>query len=304
MKPTEKTHAELFEGLCKVLAENSQGLSEGQEKAIAGFLDVLVESLNKRWGKAVKEFLVQQKLANENQKKKTSERKQEAVRPEQDLSKVLAAVESLKQQVLGKEQDEASAAKAELKVAKAKFAQETAAAVKKEKDRADGLQAECDKVKEQAAERERLLEAANEACQKKIVELTEALKAEKIKNYLESKLTSLPTYEANLLRKRFSTAKSTDAIDREFDSALTNVRERRNAASGEFTTGGRQRPLNVEPNRFSETAKPAQSRVDLLTESNLPQPPSDEDYGEGEDDNLIDTPISQEMMARWMSAVG
>lgn len=293
MKPTEKTHAELFEGLCKVLAENSQGLSEGQEKAIAGFLDVLVESLNKRWGKAVKEFLVQQKLANENQKKKTSERKQEAVRPEQDLSKVLAAVESLKQQVLGKEQDEASAAKAELKVAKAKFAQETAAAVKKEKDRADGLQAECEKVK-----------AANEACQKKIVELTEALKAEKIKNYLESKLTSLPTYEANLLRKRFSTAKSTDAIDREFDSALTNVRERRNAASGEFTTGGRQRPLNVEPNRFSETAKPAQSRVDLLTESNLPQPPSDEDYGEGEDDSFIDTPISQEMMARWMSAVG
>ena len=144
MKPTEKTHAELFEGLCKVLAENSQGLSEGQEKAIAGFLDVLVESLNKRWGKAVKEFLVQQRLANENQKKKTSERKQEAVRPEQDLSKVLAAVESLKQQVLGKEQDEANAAKAELKVAKAKFAQETAAAVKKEKDRADGSMPEED----------------------------------------------------------------------------------------------------------------------------------------------------------------
>lgn len=301
MKSTEKTHKELFEGLCKVLSENSQGLSEGQEKAIAGFLDVLVESLNKRWGKAVKEFLVQQK-ANEN-KKKLSEKKQEAVRPEQDLDKVLAAVESLKQEVLGKEQDECNAAKAELKVAKAKFAQETAAAVKVEKDRADQLQAECDKVKEQAAERERLLEAANEACQKKIVELTEALKSEKIKTYLESKLTSLPTYEANLLRKRFSTAKSTEAIDREFDVALNNVRERRNMASGDFVNG-RQRPLNVEPNRFSDTAKPQPGKVDLLTETNRPMPTPDEDYGEGEDDNFIDTPISQEMMARWMQAVG
>lgn len=300
MKSTEKTHKELFEGLCKVLSENSQGLSEGQEKAIAGFLDVLVESLNKRWGKAVKEFLVQQK-ANEN-KKKLSEKKQEAVRPNQDMDKILAAVESLKQQVFCKEQEEANAAKAELKVAKAKFAQETAAAVKKEKDRADQLQAEVEKVKKEADERDKLRQAANEACQKKIAELTEALKAEKIKTYLESKLTSLPTYEANLLRKRFSTAKSTEAIDREFDVALSNVRERRNMASGDFVNG-RQRPLNVEPNRFSDTAKPQPGRVDLLTETNQPTPQSDEDYGEG-DDNFIDSPISQEMMARWVQAVG
>ena len=301
MKSTEKTHKELFEGLCKVLSENSQGLSEGQEKAIAGFLDVLVESLNKRWGKAVKEFLVQQK-ANEN-KKKLSEKKVEAVRPEQDLDKVLAAVESLKQEVLGKEQDECNAAKAELKVAKAKFAQETAAAVKKEKDRADQLQDECNKVKEAATAECNKLKAANEACQKKIVELTEALKSEKIKNYLETKLTSLPTYEASLLRKRFSTAKSTEAIDREFDVALSNVRERRNMASGDLVNG-RQRPLNVEPNRFSETAKSQPGKVDLLTETNRPMPAPDEDYGEGEDDAFIDSPISQEMMARWVQAVG
>ena len=302
MKPVEKTHKELFEGLCKVLSENSQGLSEGQEKAIAGFLDVLVESVNKRWGKAVKEFLVQQKLANENQKKKMSEKKNAPV-PDQGLTKVLAAVESLKKEVLEREQTECNAAKAELEVVKAKFAQETAAAVKAEKDRADKLQAECDKAKADAATECNKLKAANEACQKKIAELTEQLRTEKVKNYLEGKLTSLPTYEATLLRKRFSTAKSTEIIDKEFDIALTNVRERRNMASGDFVNG-RQRPLNVEPNRFSETAKPAQSRVDLLTESNLPQPPSDEDYGSGEDDSFIDTPISQEQMARWMSAVG
>lgn len=302
MKSTEKTHKELFEGLCKVLSENSQGLSEGQERAISGFLDVLVESLNKRWGKAVKEFLVQQQKAAESKKPQPVRKPVNSVK-EQDLTKVLAAVESLKKEVLGKEQDEAAAAKAELKVAKAKFAQETAAAVKKEKERADQIQAECDKVKEQAATECGKLKAANEACQKKIVELTEALKSEKIKNYLETKLTSLPTYEANLLRKRFSTAKSTEAIDREFDAALTNVRERRNMASGDFVNG-RQRPLNVEPNRFSDTAKPQPGRVDLLTETNRPAPMSDEDYGEGDDDNFIDSPISQEMMARWVQAVG
>lgn len=301
MKSTEKTHKELFEGLCKVLSENSQALSEGQERAIAGFLDVLVESLNKRWGKAVKEFLVQQK-ANEN--KKQSVRKPSNEVKEQDLGKILAAVESLKNEVLVKEQDEAAAAKAELKVAKAKFAQETAAAVKKEKDRANQIQAECDKVKEQAATECGKLKAANEACQKKIAELTEALKSEKIKNHLETKLTSLPTYEANLLRKRFSTAKSAEAIDKEFDAALANVRERRNMASGDFVGNGRQRPLNVEPNRFSETAKPQPGKVDLLTETNRLAPQSDEDYGEGDDDNFIDSPISQEMMARWVQAVG
>lgn len=302
MKSTEKTHKELFEGLCKVLSENSQGLSEGQERAIAGFLDVLVESLNKRWGKAVKEFLVQQQKANETRKQQVRKPSNEV--KEQDLGKILAAVESLKNEVLVKEQDEAAAAKAELKVAKAKFAQETAAAVKKEKDRADQIQAECDKVKEQAATECGKLKAANEACQKKIAELTEALKSEKIKNHLETKLTSLPTFEANLLRKRFSTAKSAEAIDREFDAALANVRERRNMASGDFVGGGRQRPLNVEPNRFSETAKPQPGKVDLLTETNRLAPQSDEDYGEGDDDNFIDSPISQEMMARWVQAVG
>lgn len=302
MKSTEKTHKELFEGLCKVLSENSQGLSEGQERAIAGFLDVLVESLNKRWGKAVKEFLVQQQKANETRKQQVRKPSNEV--KEQDLGKILAAVESLKNEVLVKEQDEAAAAKAELKVAKAKFAQETAAAVKKEKDRADQIQAECDKVKEQAATECGKLKAANEACQKKIAELTEALKSEKIKNHLETKLTSLPTFEANLLRKRFSTAKSAEAIDREFDAALANVRERRNMASGDFVGGGRQRPLNVEPNRFSETAKPQPGKVDLLTETNRLMPQSDEDYGEGDEDNFIDSPISQEMMARWVQAVG
>ena len=302
MKSTEKTHKELFEGLCKVLSENSQGLSEGQERAIAGFLDVLVESLNKRWGKAVKEFLVQQQKANETRKQQVRKPSNEV--KEQDLGKILAAVESLKNEVLVKEQDEAAAAKAELKVAKAKFAQETAAAVKKEKDRADQIQAECDKVKEQAATECGKLKAANEACQKKIAELTEALKSEKIKNHLETKLTSLPTFEANLLRKRFSTAKSAEAIDREFDAALANVRERRNMASGDFVGGGRQRPLNVEPNRFSETAKPQPGKVDLLTETNRMMPQSDEDYGEGDEDNFIDSPISQEMMARWVQAVG
>jgi hypothetical protein len=46
------------------------------------------------------------------------------------------------------------------------------------------------------------------------------------------------------------------------------------------------------------------SKVDLLNES-IPAsaPASEEDYGEG-DDGFIDTPISQDMMARWMSAVG
>lgn len=292
MKSTEKTHVELFEGLCKVLSENSQGLTEGQEKAIAGFLDVLVESLNKRWGKAVKEFLAQQKLATEN-KKKLSEKK-ERVNPDQDLTKVLAAVESLKEEVLKKDQEDASNTQAELK-----------AKADAEKDRADKLQDECNKIKADAEAEKNKLKVANEACQRKIAELTEQLRTEKVKNYLEGKLTSLPTYEANLLRKRFSTAKSTEAIDREFDIALTNVRERRNMASGDFVNG-RQRPLNVEPNRFSETARPQPGKVDLLNEAikQTPMPQSDEDYGEEDDGNFIDMPIPQDQMARWMSAVG
>ena len=296
MKSNEKTHTELFKGLCEVLKDNSQALSESQEKAINGFLDVLVESLNKRWGKAVKEFLVQQKLATENRKKVAEK---EAPPSDASADKVLAAVESLKEEIVAKEESKAKAAEAALKEFKEKSIKATSEALKIEKEKTEAAleqaretQAHCDK-----------LQAANEACQKKIAELTKALKTEKIKNYLESKLSTLPTYEATLLRKRFATATSTEAIDKEFDTALSNVRERRNLASGDFVNG-RQRPLNVQPNRFSETAKPEVSKVDLLNES-IPAsaPASEEDYGEG-DDGFIDTPISQDMMARWMSAVG
>ena len=297
MKSTQKTHTELFRGLCEVLKENSQGLTEEQVKAIDGFLDVLVESLNKRWGKAVKEFLQQQKLANENRKKISDKTAEEKAKPEDDLSKVLEAVQALKQEVLEKETAAKEAAQKELAQFKEASIKATSEALKIEKEKTAAAEARVELARKECGK----LEAANEACQKKITELTEQLKGERIKNYLESKLSTLPTYEANLLRKRFSTAQSKEAIDKEFDTALSNVRERRNMASGDFVNG-RQRPLNVEPNRFSETAKPAQSRVDLLTETNN-QPVSDEDYGD-EEGSFVDTPISQEMMARWMSAVG
>lgn len=295
MKSTQKTHTELFRGLCEVLKENSQGLTDEQVKAIDGFLDVLVESLNKRWGKAVKEFLQQQKLANEN-RKKISDKAAEA-KPEDDLSKVLEAVQALKQEVLEKETAAKEAAQKELLEFKEKSVKATSEALKIEKEKTAAAEARVELARKECGK----LEAANEACRKKITELTEQLKSERIKNYLESKLSTLPAYEANLLRKRFSNAQSKEAIDKEFDTALSNVRERRNMASGDFVNG-RQRTLNVEPNRFSETAKPAQSRVDLLTETNN-QPMSDEDYGD-EEGSFVDTPISQEMMARWMSAVG
>lgn len=294
MKSTEKTHTELFEGLCKVLKENSQALSEGQVKAIEGFLDVLVESLNRRWGKAVKDFLVQQKLATENKKKAAECKKEETSSNNTD---VLEAIKSLKEEILKKEEQANAAAQAELKEYKEKSLKATAEALKIEQtktanalNKAEAAQSECEK-----------LQAANEACQRKIAELTEQLRAEKLKNYLESKLSTLPTYEATLLRKRFSGAKSMEAIDREFDTALANVRERRNMASGDFVNG-RSKPLNVEPNRLSETAKPGPSKVDLLQETTQARAAADEDYGE--DDGFVDQPIPQEYMARWMGAVG
>ena len=292
MKSTEKTHTELFEGLCKVLKENSQGLTDGQQKAISGFLDVFVESLNKRWGRAVKDFLVQQKLATEN-KQKIEIKKNDAAAS----NEVLEAIKSLKEELLKKEEQANAAAQQELKEYKEKSIKATAEAIKVAKEE---TAAALNKAKTVQAANDKL-QQANEACQRKIAELTEQLKSERIKNYLESKLSTLPTYEATLLRKRFNGAPSKEAIDKEFDTALANVRERRNLASGDFVNG-RQRPLNVEPNRFSETAKPTAGKVDLLNEATLPKSQSDEDYGE--DDGFVDAPIPQQYMARWVGAVG
>jgi len=315
MSVTGKQPAELFEGLCKVLAENSQPLSEEQSKAISGFIDVLVESINKNWGSTVKEFIEQQKIAHENQNrlslekrdkvwearvsnivgklKKSYESKKESNDSDDKLADVMKVLECIKTDMETLKKGEVEKVKEEFKEFRDKSVVATAEAIKVEKQKADCLKQECDKKDGELAE-------ANE----KIAQLESALKEEQIKNYLESKISGLPSFEATLLRKRFASAKNQDEIDVDFDKALSSVRERRNVASA--TMPAHDGILKVQPNQLSETAK-ATKKVNLLTEKAPTPTPVDPDMIDEEAFAFIDSEenaISQKDMAIWMGALG
>ena len=315
MNTDGKNYKELFDGLCKVLEENSQSLNESQKKAIDGFINVLVEAINDNWGKTVKEYLNEQKKANDrntktiiekrdaawtkkvnelvsklrNESKQSSEKKEAK---DEAIASIMGMLKSIKGDISNNQVTEAEKVRKEFNEFKEKSVLATNEAIKAEKAKVSSLQAACE------AKDKQLVNAGI-----KIRTLEEQLKKAELTNYLESKISGsgIPAYEASLMRKRFADAKTKAEIDNDFQRALVGVQEKRNAISR--TPINKTRVLEVQPNQFSESAKEPKA-VDLLTESTTPQTPpgqtTDEDFYMIDESNEV---IPQEDVARWIMSV-